>query len=587
MSKLTRPSQQETLRRASKEDIEELKSATDKLKESTKSIVESKKATRDKKIHDGESKIDSSTKENKIDNKQPDKVLNKIKTDTGDILKESKSSNVILEKISKKLESLSDKLNLKVDEAKSKSTTAPIKNESTSDILVERLNEEEKEENTDNVSPRIIREEEKPSNRLLSSNDTENDNDVNGAPKERDSRVESALLGVKGILKEGFKKSLSISERISSSLFKVSVAQAINGAKIAAAIFSIILAIDILKMFWESWGDKIMESFDKMSVKFGEWWESFKGWADDFVDFKDVFDNMAGNIMQIRDAWTSGDFPALVSAIGGLWNDLGKTLSAIIVRAITKLSSTILKALGFGESADRLEANGLEYYQNLTNSKLTDENARKVAENQTKKEKEDNLTPTQRGVTSFLPDNIRHAVGILSDNEYDQIKSEKQDQKAKASLSDEDKVLNTMATNEARKAVERYRKLSESANPTNKNDMIKVESVKKEAQEFINQKALALTPTVKNELQKQFESVSTKKSDKEKVKPNKPTETKDAQTVKNIKTADLAKSKASDIVANATANVNNTVIKTNKNISIQAPITSTRAPGIFKSTGVN
>lgn len=443
--------------------------------------------------------------------------------------------------------------------------------------LAERNQPQPQAEVADSLSPK----EESPSTKLL-------DDNKGKSGKELVAKANPVVMGldkVGGLLKTGFKSSIGVMDKISGMIFKYTATQAIQAAKIAAAIFAIILAVDLIKIYWSVWGEKIMGKLSEWAEIFKGWWDTFTDWASGFSDFKTAFEGMGANLMEIKNAWTSGDFPGLAKAIGNALLTLGKTISGVLTRTLSSVFAALLRKLGFGGAADDMEAFGLRNYQNMTDNRLSDENQRKLAENQLKKEKEDGKTTTERGLTDFLPAKWRNKIGALSDEEYSQVQAEKKDQSARSGLSEEDQLSAIAATNEARESLGRYKKFAEAANADNSADMAKVDKYKKEAQRYLGNKGLDLVPSTKAELNAQFNSIKVKpKGDA--VKPASAAESKDTQTVKAIKTAESNKATQQAHQTNV-ANVQNNVTRNSKSVHVQAPTTSTRAPGVHKATGVN
>lgn len=443
--------------------------------------------------------------------------------------------------------------------------------------LAERNQPQPQAEVADSLSPK----EESPSTKLL-------DDNKGKSGKELVAKANPVVMGldkVGGLLKTGFKSSIGVMDKISGMLFKYTATQAIQAAKIAAAIFAIILAVDLIKIYWSVWGEKIMGKLSEWAEIFKGWWDTFTDWASGFSDFKTAFEGMGANLMEIKNAWTSGDFPGLAKAIGNALLTLGKTISGVLTRTLSSVFAALLRKLGFGDAADDMEAFGLRHYQNMTDNRLSDENQRKLAENQLKKEKEDGKTTTERGVTDFLPSKWRNKIGFLSDEEYSQVQAEKKDQSARSGLSEDDQLNAIAATNEARESLGRYKKFAEAANANSSADMAKVDKYKKEAQRYLGNKGLDLVPSTKAELNTQFNSIKVKpKGDA--VKPASAAESKDTQTVKAIKSAESNKATQQAHQTNV-ANVQNNVTRNSKSVHVQAPTTSTRAPGVHKATGVN
>lgn len=480
------------------------------------------------------------------------------------------------ENIAGKLSVLSDRLNSKYAAA---NDDTPIRAEDTtsSSLSDNDTNSDLNSQTPTSVSERLVPKKEKSSNGLL-----ENDGK---SGKELTSIKNPLSIGIDKVgsaIKTGFKSSVSAVDKVTGFLFKMSLSQAVEAAKTAAAIFAIILAIDVIRIYWEKWGESIIAKLTEWAEIFKGWWDTFTNWASQFASFTTAFETMGANLMAIRNAWENGDFPALAKAIGGAIIDLAKTIAVTIGRVVASVIASALRKFGFNEVADDVEAQAIRNQQNLTDNRLSPEEQKKLAENQVKKEEKDGKTTTERGVTDFLPNSWRKNLGLISDNEYKQIEKEKKDQKTTSGLTHDEKVKNVMATNEAREAVSRYKKYADAANPTNKNDMAKVDKYKKEAEGYLKSEYLSLTPETKTELTNQYNAIKVKPAP---VKPAPSNENKDVQTAKSIKQNESAKPAGTS--GNTTANIQNNIVKNNKSVVVQSPVTSTRAPGVFKATGVN
>lgn len=482
---------------------------------------------------------------------------------------------VALEEISNKLDVLADTLRLK--------TSGIIDSLSAASVLADRVEAKDTSTQTSEL-PSLTTTDPKPSNDLLNKSDSTSQT-VKGAPNKGGNPVLAAIGTMSGIVKAGFTKTIDGSNKLFSMLFNYSLSQIAQAAKVAAALLAIVVGIDIIRAAWQKWGQDILAAFESFSTVVAEWWDGFTEFLSTFTDLKSAFESMSGSFMAIKNAWETGDWPALAASIGSAIITGLKTLEAVLGRVMTGALSKLLSMLGFKDAAKTVEAEGLQRYQNLTNNRLSDENQRKLAEEQIRREKNDGKTPTQRGVTSFLPDTWRKKIGFISDGEYDQIQAEKKDKAARDALSDEDKINNVAAANEAREAIARFRDVAENVNLNNQAQVAKFDKYKNEAQKYVNSAALAKTPKIKAELQSQLNSISKLVNPKASVKPSKSADSKDTQVARNINKAEARKSAVT--ASNTTNNLNSTIVKSNNNVSVKVPITSTRAPGVFGATGVN
>lgn len=552
-----------------------LESLRDKANLKTFRDMANKKPINDERI--GEDQQESSPTENKqsfsnnssgldyiksIDNKlsTANQISSGIETNTGD---ENRKLQILSDKLSSKYESSNGEI-IKSDDP-------------TSDALM--VNKDQSDQNNlPSVAEQLApKSDEKPSDGLLD----------NKSGKELEStKMNPVLMGLTSLgnaITSGFKASVNAVDKVTGFLFKMSLTQAVRAAALGVAIFSVIALIDAVRIYWSIWGEDIKAKISEWTEIFKGWWDKFTDWFTQFGSFTTAFETMGANLMEIKNAWTSGDFPALILAIGRGIKDVGQELSVLVGRAVAGAIASLLRKFGFNDTADSIEAGAIRIQQATTSNKLTPEEQRKLAEDQVKKEEKDGKTATERGLLDFIPAKWRNIVGNLSDEEYSQVQKEQKDLDARKNLSHEDKVKSTMATNEAREALERYKKYADKANSDNAGQMAKVDKYKKEAIDYLGNKDLNFTPETKAELQRQFNAIKVKDAP---AKPASAKESPDTQKAQAINKAEADK-KADKATTNNTANVHNTVVKNNKQVHVQAPVTGTKAPGVYKATGVN
>ena len=503
-------------------------------------------------------------------------LLESIEVNTSKQLGIDQEIEKITSELVGKLSVLSERLNSKYA---IENDGQPIQAESpTSEALAENENNPQQTDGFPQPLEPLRPKKEKPSSELI-----ENKKSGKELESTKKNPVADGLTAVGGFINKGFKTAKSGLDKITGFLFKMSVSQAVEAAKIGFAIFSIIAGIDLIRIYWAKWGEDIKAKLSEWAEIFKGWWDTFTDWASQFSSFTSAFETMGANLMAIRNAWENGDFPALASAIGGAILDLASRIAATIGRVVASVISAALRKFGFDGVADDIDAGAIRFQQSVTDNRLSPEEQKKLAENQVKKEQEDGKTATERGVTDFLPNSWRNKLGILSDDEMKQIDTERKDMDSRKHLSKDDQVKTIAASNEAKNAIERYKKFADNANPSNKNDMEKVNKYKSEAQEYLNNKNLDLQPKTKQELQTQFNAIKVKQTS---VTPESAKESKDSQTVNSIKQIDANKAKEKQ-TEKATANIQNNIVKKSTNVNVHAPITNTNAPGIHKSTGVN
>lgn len=425
---------------------------------------------------------------------------------------------------------------------------------------------------------------------LPGANKKEKEGTTGGATNPKELKEKAGLekashpaMKILSAVKTGFKTVKGVGDKIAGFLFKNALTAAIEAAKIAAIIFLIIAAVDLIRIHFKYWSEKFSEKFEAIKETISGYMERFGAWIDTITP---LFSGMFDAIDYVRNVFATGDWGSLAAAIGNVVKEAFKSLGAMIQEGISKLAGAILRKLGFKDTADSIEAIGLENTQNMTNKKLTPEQQEKVAKQQQKMLEKD-YTPTQTGITAFLPDKFRKAIGALSDGEYDQIQAEKKDMDKLKGLNNEDQVNTIAATNEARAALNRYESKVKRLDSSDPEQAKKLNDAYNEAKTAIDNPNLSKTPTVKVELNKQLGDLLAKSGAKAPPKAAPASKSAEGVTAASVaqKTADAKAPKADQSTNNT--NVNTTMVKNNKTVQMQTPVTSTRAPGVFGGTGVN
>ncbi|ADJ19510.1 baseplate hub subunit and tail length [Acinetobacter phage 133] len=405
-------------------------------------------------------------------------------------------------------------------------------------------------------------------------------------PKEQKAKSDSTkashpAMKVFNVVKSGFKSVKSVGDKIAGFLFKGALTAAIEAAKMAGIIFLIIAAIDLVRIHFKYWTEKFSAKFDAVKEIIMGYFDRFGNWMESIMP---MFSGLFDAIDYIRNVFAKGDWSALAGAIGNVMKEAFNSLGAMIQNGIAKLASILLRKFGFNDTADSIEAIGLENKQNMTNTPLTPEEQKKVAKQQQKMLDKD-YTPTQTGITAFLPDKFRKAIGALSDGEYDQIQAEKKNMSQLKGLNKEDQTNTIGAMNEARAALNRYENKVERLDPNDPNQAAKIDNAYKEAKTAISDPDLKNVPDVKIELENQLGKLQAK-TGRAAPKPAPAANSPEAAQANSIarKTNEV---KAPVAQAANNTNVNTTMVKNNKSVHVQAPVTSTNAPGVFHGTGVN
>lgn len=387
------------------------------------------------------------------------------------------------------------------------------------------------------------------------------------------------------VLKKGFGKLQKTSDSIASLLFKRTITATLEAAKFAAMVFSIILALDLIRIHFSYWMEKLLA-----------WWEGFK--ADWFANWQTYFsewgkwgtilDTISTSIGRILNAVRTGDFPGLIHAIVKGLVETGQTIAESIRLAIFKGIAAVLRNFGFDNAAETVEGYGLERYSRNTNGNLTEEEQQKLAQYQAENNsKEPTWVDT---AIKYSPFGVLQRVG---DWATDTIKGTRDVQNAYTNSmtsikgmpkAEQEQII--MAMNQARKASIDYANHTESVNLGNSADVERLRRSYEETQRIISDKRLDAVPELRKELQNHITEAN-REMEKRMPKPPPPTSSKDAAATQRIIRADQKAAPSNNSSNNVNATVNNTKVVQNRQIMQMNPVTGSRAPGVFGATGVN
>ncbi|ADI96435.1 gp29 baseplate hub subunit [Acinetobacter phage Ac42] len=478
--------------------------------------------------------------------------------------------------INQRLQKLSTLLESKFVNAETK----PVElNERAVDVIKDYVEKPEQKVPEPNPIPKLL-----PGIEYTSSlGDTKDDQSKTVDQKEK--REDANGTGVKSILKTGFGKTVSVIDRISGFLFKYTLSAAIASAKIVGGLFALILGFDLLRIHFKYWGEKLMEKFDQISDWFGENISApFNALLERWTP---VFESIMDSVGFVKRAWENGDWGALISGIGSAIDTATTSLLVGIQSALAKLGAAILDKLGFKDAADNLEGAAIQNKQNHTDAVLSDKEKIALAEYQ-KKNIEKGEAPSRGGITSFLPDSWRKNLDLITEQDYNQIKAEEKDMGRLKSMSSDDQTKVLIKNNEAKDALDRYAEAGRKLDVNNEQDKARLNKLYNEASTRVKDKDLSNTPEVQKHLEGRLERIKNSiNAKKVKVEPAPSNESKDATTASRIQAIDSKKNSSAGNGNASNTNVQNNIVKSNRQINIQAPVTSSNAPGIFKATSAN
>ncbi|QQG32081.1 tape measure protein [Citrobacter phage CkP1] len=400
------------------------------------------------------------------------------------------------------------------------------------------------------------------------------DNKGKSDQKER-FQISNALNELIKTTKGGFKSTVSITDKISSMLFKYTVSALAETAKMAGMIFAIVLGIDLLRIHFDYWTNKFMSNFDAFSEEAGEWGS--------------LLQSIFGMLGDIKKFWEAGDWAGLAGAIIKGLADVIYNLSEIMSLGISKISAAILNALGFENAALTIKGAALEGFQERTGNSLSPEDQDTLAKYQSKRIEEG------PGVIDKFGEYKTRAFDWVTgrDNKADLSSQSDQDNetaKLKA-MKPEEREDTLKKNNEARAAIIRFEKYLGDVDPDNPTNMKSLDKAYESMKNQVQESSSDSTPATKKELEARFlkaEAGYKKVKTETKVEPAPPSASEDNQKVVNIQKNEESRrtEKPSPTAANnVNAQINN--VSNTKNIHNVMPVTATPAPGIFGGTGVN
>lgn len=489
--------------------------------------------------------------------------------------KNSETLTAVASQISERLATLSSKLEEKFNANAELQEVNQKEPEVTSEVLADHLDKQNQNSTTGTSDPAVKALPEHKTTKLVDANEDKGKS-RDGALK---SIVSSGFASVKGALTKGFSKSVSVADKISSMLFKYTITAAVEAAKIGAVLFALILGIDLIRIHFEYWSGLFKKNFEEFTARLGQW--------------SPIFDGIFTAIEAIRNAWESGDWGALALAVADGLATLFINLGATILLGIGKLSAKILRAMGFSEKGDEIEAQAIQTYQQSTDAALDKDDQQKLAEYQSKRIDE-GKTASEGGFFSFLTPEERKKLHLLSDDEYNQIKAEQKDADPLKKMSKEERIEAIKSMNETDAALRRMENHTDALDPNKPNDVKRINQSYDDIKKRLDDPNLAKTPEVKAELSNRLEKIKKGFDNKGKVvKAEKLDDSKDVKAAKNIEKAEATKKAEQSAmipyrdVNKAQATINNTIVKSSRTVNVQSPVTSTTAPGVHNATRVN
>lgn len=165
-------------------------------------------------------------------------------------------------------------------------------------------------------------------------------------PKKKKDDKDADFGEMLTVLRGGFKQTIAVTDKILSTLFKMSLSAAAEMAKWGAILLSLVLAVDTIMVHFRYWSEQFNTKFENFIKEAGGWVEPIS--------------KILTAINDVRDFWESGDyFNAFKSAFMGIV-DAVKGIGIEIGRIVSNVIASMLRAMGKDEWADAIEYAGLQ-----------------------------------------------------------------------------------------------------------------------------------------------------------------------------------------------------------------------------------
>lgn len=377
------------------------------------------------------------------------------------------------------------------------------------------------------------------------------------------------------VTKDGFKQSIGFSDKIAGMLFKYTITAAIEAAKMAAMILSLVLAIDVIRINFNYWAELLKTNFTEFSERLGKW--------------APLLQDIINSVNEVKAAWEKGDWSGITIAIVKGVGKAIMNLTELIVLGISKLIASVIRLLpGGGDRADALEADSLKTYQQHTGAKLTDEESTLVATQDVKKMNDEKSYEADNPGLTNAADKIKLANGQMTLDEYNKRQS---DRKSGANvdpffaLSNEDQVKAIKAKNEAEASINRTSQYLDSGDDSDK-FKASAKGAISDISNQLNSGDLDKAPKIKADIQNQLDILNKKYdalANKPTVKADSPAESEEVKAVERINSHKNAQSQQQQNQGANITQVNNSVKKSTNQFTLPTQ-TATVAPGLFGHT---
>ncbi|QJT71709.1 tail tape measure protein [Shewanella phage Thanatos-1] len=389
-------------------------------------------------------------------------------------------------------------------------------------------------------------------------------------PKADKSSESDKLSTLIALTKSGFNRSVAISDRISSMLFKYTISAAIAAAKIAAIIMSLVFTVDVLMIHFNHWSKMFDDNFSNFRSKL-ESWGPF---------FQDILQTME----DIKTFWDENDWSGLALAIVEGMGNIMRNLGELIIKGINKLVAKLASLFGKEDLAIEIEGRALEGFQARTGAKLNDEESTTLAKYQSNRVMNgENFMDDSEAFRTKVVNKLR---GDKDSSEFTSEVEKQQTNDLIRKMPEEDRIELFKAANEARGGLIAIADRMETIRPGETRKLNSIEPEYNSLKAQVSNPILDNAPALKKELMSRFSEVE--KTYESLSNPAKP---EDISTKDDVKaSARIQQSETKPQTETPSQTMNNfasTNIMNNKTMFQLPPTTGTRAPGIFNAVQVN
>lgn len=376
--------------------------------------------------------------------------------------------------------------------------------------------------------------------------------------------------------KKGFGAIVSVTDRIAGMLFKYTITAVAQAAKFAGMLLALVVGIDMIQVYFQYFMKEFNKSWDEFDKKFEEWGPLISDLLLMTKNVSKMFDE--GNWFKLAEAIVKGMVKLTLN------------MADILMLGIGKLTASLLRSLGFSETADNIEGGALMTFQQNSGAALSEEDQTTLAKYQDRKDAEEYEAKVEqfnkfknrdKGLTEA------EKYGTVSKETAQEIRSGKVDSSFR-DLPESQRLEIIKKRNETEAAARRLvNKAEEIMSPDEKDK----ENFKKEKERI---DTLLKDPAVKQDsalqaLAKKID-LSAKKFDKVPVQAQPPEQKEETIQVKRVMEAQKAKEAQKNTVGdgklgNLIQQVN--VQKNNKTMYNMPAQTSIADPGMHRYVNVN